>query len=311
VERSRTGFAAGLKEQMAATWGQGFDALRWAMLGDVAFRRAMNPGPPERIAEVSRDDLVSWHKATFRRCCALVIVAGSLDGARAGSAVDSLFAGLPEGDAVVKRAPEADFTPRRILLHRPDATASLLAFVGQRPPKRREGRAEDVALMDALNAAGGPLLETVRTRLRAAYRFSATYDEFGAANGFMLFWGEVDTGKLADAEIAIREAYVAFREKGPRDSFDARKARLTAEVTDAKRYPADASQITLRGALLGPGLPPLPAQQLAEMTRESLMARLQKFPPAEAFTVIAVSPDAEALPGACVITAPEQAVRCR
>ena len=311
VDRARSAFAAGLKEQMAGSWSQAFDALRWSMLGDGPFRRAMNPGPPERVREVTRDDLVSWHAATFRTCCALVVVAGSLDGERAGRAVDSLFSGLPQGAAVGNLAPRADFTPRRILLHRPEATASLLAFVGKTPQMHLEMSAEDFVLIDALNAPEGPLLEAVRTGLRAAYRFNAGYEDFGRANGFLLFLGEVEAAKLAAAETAIREAYAAFRAKGPSDPSGARKTKLMAELTEMMKYPADAAMIVLRGALLEQGLPPMPTQQLAETSPNSIMARLGQFPRAEEFTILAVSPDAQALPGACVITAPEQAVTCK
>ncbi|MCX7351402.1 MAG: hypothetical protein NTZ54_18430, partial [Alphaproteobacteria bacterium] len=54
-----------------------------------------------------------------------------------------------------------------------------------------------------------------------------------------------------------------------------------------------------------------PEAFLANVTDESVMKRLQgAFPKPAELTVMAVSPDANALPGACVITAPEQAVNC-
>lgn len=311
VDRARSTFAAGLKEQMDGSWGQAFDALRWSMLGDGSVRRAMNPGPSERVQEVTREDLVSWHAATFRTCCALVVVAGPLDGERAGRAVDSLFAGLPRGIAERKLTQRADFTPRRILLHRPEATASLLAFLGQKPPAHLDVMAEDHVILDALNALEGPLLEAARTRLRAAYRFNAGYDNFGRANRFLFFVGEVEATKLSAAETAIREAYAAFLSAGPSDSYDARKARLMTELTETMKYPSDAAMIALRGALLEQGLPPMPNQELADTSRDQMMARLGQFPRAEELMVIAVSPDAKALPGACVIGTPEQAVNCK
>ncbi len=51
---------------------------------------------------------------------------------------------------------------------------------------------------------------------------------------------------------------------------------------------------------------------LEKVTDATLWSRAAAaFPAADQLIVLAVSPDAAAFPGACVITAPEQAVSCR
>jgi hypothetical protein len=48
------------------------------------------------------------------------------------------------------------------------------------------------------------------------------------------------------------------------------------------------------------------------VTADSLKARLQSsFPQSDDFIVIAVSPDSNALPGACVVSKPSEVVGCR
>jgi hypothetical protein len=51
---------------------------------------------------------------------------------------------------------------------------------------------------------------------------------------------------------------------------------------------------------------------LDKVTGATIEARAASaFPKAETLIVLAVSPDASALPGACVITSPAEAVNCR
>jgi hypothetical protein len=55
-----------------------------------------------------------------------------------------------------------------------------------------------------------------------------------------------------------------------------------------------------------------PEEFVKAFTSDVLKARLaQAFPKPEDITIIAVSPNADSLPGACVITAPEQAANCK
>lgn len=311
VQRARAGFASRLQEELAGGWGRSFDVMRWALLRESPLRRALNAGPPERIAEVTRDDLLAWHKSAFFVKGAIVVVAGDITAEEAGRAVDALFAGLPEGTGITQSAPPVDVTPRRILLHDPSAAVSLLSFVGPKPTKRLDEMADDLVIHAGLNATDGPLFETVRTGLRAAYRFSSVYSDFIGTDGLLIFMGEVETAKLAAAETSLRNAYAAFTGADQFPFLDSLRAPLAAEMEDLMKYPADVSLIVLRQALIRQGLPRVPTREVARVTQDSLLHRLRQFPAANALTVIAISPDEDAIPGACVIRKPEEAVSCR
>jgi hypothetical protein len=60
-----------------------------------------------------------------------------------------------------------------------------------------------------------------------------------------------------------------------------------------------------------PGLALDLGSMLAKVTEETIATRAATaFPPADALIVIAISPDATALPDACVITTPAEAAAC-
>ena len=130
----------------------------------------------------------------------------------------------------------------------------------------------------------------------------------------MLFLtGEVQTGKLAEAEKAVREAYAAFRKNGVSGKPEAMKAPLLAGVRAALRSPLRLARSELQGALDGhaPGVSLKLVDAIKSLTGEQLLAHLHKaFPAEKDFIVVAVSPEKSALPGACIITRPQEAGRC-
>lgn len=315
LARIRGGFANRMAETRARPDSQGSEALRWAVFGDSPIRAALSLDVPGMIGAVTRDDVMAWHAQIFTRNQAIIVIAGALDEDAAGQAIDALLDGLPDAAPVSSPVISANFTPRRILLHLPDAQTSSLTFVGPLPPTAEGGELQDFILATALGGGENSVLFTaVRSDLRASYGFGAGLDGFSRTNRFLALRGQVETGKIAEAEAVVRDAYAGFREAGPEGALADLKAPFVANFQQSRTRPGSVSLSALMAVLDGSG--PQVALSLGDLLEKisegSLRQRLQQaFPQPDRFIVLAVSPDANALPGACVITKPEQAITCK
>ena len=313
--RIQQGFAANIAETYAQPASQGFDALRWAILGDTALRRSLSVDPPAMITTATREETLDWHRQTVTRASPKVVIAGEIGQDTAGKVVDALFSGLPDGTALSAPAPTADFAPTRILLHVPEAQTSTLIFIGSLPPTREGSEIEDILLATALGGDDQSVLfEAVRTGLRASYGFGAGLDGYTRDLRIVALSGEVETQKLAEAETVVLTAYSEFLNDPKMGDLAARKEPFKADVERTATLPGAASFSALMGVLDGydPNLVFSLSAHIDKVTDETVKARAAAaFPKAETLIILAVSPDAEALPGACVILSPADAVNCR
>lgn len=314
-DRIQQGFAANMAEVKSHPANRGYDALRWAILGDTPLRRALSVDPPEMITTATRAEVLDWHQHTVVRTGAKVVIAGKISQEDAGKAVDALLVDLPDGLAADAITPSADFTPRRILLHVPEAQTSTLVFMGSLPPTREGSEFEDVLLATALGGDDKSVLfDAVRTGLRASYGFGAGLDAYSRDLRVMVLSGEVETGKLAEAETIVSAAYSEFLTVPKMGDLTARKepfkvnGEKTATLPGAASFSALMALLDGQDANLALTLPSL----LDKVTDATVQARAASaFPKAETLIVLAVSPDGSALPGACVITSPAEAANCR
>ena len=313
-DRIQQGFAANMAEATSQPANRGYDALRWAILGDTPLRRALSVDPPDMITTATRAEVVEWHQQTVIRTGATVVIAGDINKDDAGKAVDALLSGLADGPLVAAATPTADFAPRRILLHVPEAPTSTLVFMGSLPPTRDGSEFEDVLLATALGGDDTSVLfDVVRTGLRASYGFGAGLDAYTRDLRVLVLSGEVETARLAEAEALVRTAYSEFISAPGMGDLTARKEPFRANGEETATLPGAASFSALMAILDGqdPSLALTLPALLDEVTEATVQARAASaFPKAETLIVLAVSPDAAALPGACVITAPVQASDC-
>jgi zinc protease len=313
LDRVKGGFAATIDELTAKPESAGYDALRWAILGDTPLRRSLSVDPPEQISAVTREDVQRWYRQTLLRNTAKIAIAGPVSAKEAGRAIDALFAGLPEGKAPEIVPPKPNFAPRRILLHIPDANVSSLNFAAPLPPTREGGDFEDIIAMMALGGDDqSALFDAVRTKLRASYGFIAGVAAYSSDVRFLLMSGQAETAKLGEAESVVRAAYADFRKSGPAGDLSERKTVFASGFESNKKNPAARALTALLAMLDGMDPATDPKAMLDKVTQASIQARLDKvYPPADGFVVLAVSPDANALPGACVIKTPAEAAGCR
>jgi predicted Zn-dependent peptidase len=292
-----------------------FETLGWAVLGDRTLRRALWPDAPRAVEVLTPDDVADWRRGTLIRTPREVVVAGDLDAAVAGELVDALLDGLPEPvGRSTAAAEESDFSPRRILIHAPGSATAHVAIVGPLPPTRMGGEMADLILMDALgDGMGSVLFKAIRTNLRAGYGFDAALAQYGRENRFMVLAGEVDPARLAAVVDAALRAYESFRAEGAIGDFASRRARVEAIFagieTDVGRVALAELQSALDGFPTGRALEF--AEEIASIDARAVEARLRaEYPASDAMLVVAITPDADALEGACVIAAPRQAADC-
>lgn len=312
LDRINDGITQGVREERAQPGAAGFEAVRWAVFGEHPLRNALSLYDLNPLDELTRDDITAWHDETFTRSPEAVAVAGDIDARSAGEALDALIAGLPEQGREVQRNVSPDYTPRRILLHMPQAEVSTLAFIAPLPPTREGGEVEDLLLTHALGGDDQSVLfDAVRTQLRASYSFGAGVNNYTREHRILFMFGEVDTNQMAEAEAVVREAYANFRQNGLKGELADHKAPLASRFTElADRVTVQANS-ALESAL--DEYPPGRSvkEELEAVTEASLNERFDTaFPSADGFIVIAVSPDADALPEACVIMTPREAAGC-
>lgn len=312
--RIKEGAAQDMAQAQAQPAQASFDAVRWAVFGEAPLRNALSMDDPETFETLTRDDIVAWHQETFTRNPEAIVIAGDIDADTASAAVDALLNDLPDTEVSPNWETPIDFTPKRILLHQPDAEVTNLAFLALVAPTREGGELEDLILTHALGGDDqSALFEAVRTNLRASYAFGAGISNYTRQHRLLFMTGEIEDAKLADAEIVVREAYAAFQDSKLSGALDDRKAPLQASFADLSEFVVDQARSELQSSLDGfpVGMSLQMLDELEAVSDNTVRERLKNdFPQIEDFIVIAVSSNANALPGACVIREPREAVSC-
>lgn len=314
-DRITDGLADTIAEAGTQPANASFDAARWAVFGDVPLRAALSLDDAAIFASLTVADIAAWHDETIDNTPDVVVVTGGIDAATAGAALDDLLAGLPMRAPVAAPAVAVNYGGQPILLHMPNAAVTTLALIGPLPPTRLGDEMEDLILLHALGGDDQSVLSTtVRDDLRASYAFGAGFDNFTREHRLLYMFGEVGPDQLAAVETSVRRAYADFITAGAPDQIDARKAVFAPGFADLTDFISDLARSELQSQLDGyaAGRALSLSAELDAVTAASLAQRLaQAYAPLTGLVTVAVSPDAAALPDACVITAPAQAVRCR
>lgn len=328
LERIKQGFIVNQTQFQTQTANQMWAAARQAVLGQRALNAFLSLPDLSAIEAVGIEDLHDWHTATLTQDVAAIVVTGAIDRADAGKAVDDLLGHLPDASAQAQVQGQsqgqrpgqadsvgvADFAPRTILLHLPQAEKTTLALLGPLPPTAKGGDLADLLAVHLFGRPGdGPLFQAIRTDLRASYGFQAGFTNYDRATRFMFITGEVEAAKLAQAVDVIRTTYDSYRTTSDFDGFEDVRKNLSEGTAKNVLYVDVAARTMLELALdeRDPSVAPNLGALFAEVSTTDVAARLATaFPAADRLIVLAASPDADVLPGACVITDIAQASDC-
>lgn len=315
LEREKANFANGIETHSTTAEQKMWSAARTAIFGDQALNRTLNLSDPAVVMAVTREEVQDWHKSVITKVGATVVVTGAISSEDAGKAVDRLFAGLPEGAPMMIQNASANFEPVNILLHDPDAAQTIIGFVGQLPSDQKGLFYEDHLAMGFFSRAGkSDLFDALRTDLRASYQMYAGVEHFDNDNRFLFIGGGVEASKLSAAKIVVQTAYEAYRTEPNLEGFDNHRRALADYVAEDIDYIDGAAEAILQVELVGQDstLVPQADNVVVNTTAAEVAARMASvFPHSDDLIVVAISPDANALPGACVITEFVQAKDCR
>lgn len=314
VERIKQGVLANQKQAQAQTENQMWAVARQAILGEGPLNDFLSLPNLTDIEAVSVDDLRRWHQETIVQGGVTIAVTGAINQQDAGEAVDQMLSALPDASGSVTASTRPNFEPKTILLHVPDAEKTTLGFIGQLPPTSEGGDLTDLLTLQLFSQPGsGPLFDAVRTELRASYGFQAGYTNFDRATRIMLIAGEVETSKLSQAIDLIRDTYASYKSSPNLDGFDDLRRAIADGTRQNILYVDIAARTMLELALdaRDPSDTPRLGDLVTAITTDEVQRRLASvFPSGDALIVIAASPDADALPGACVITEVSQVAQC-
>lgn len=303
VERIKQKLAA--NQEAAATQPaiQGWTAVRRAVLGNIPLEHFLTLDDLDAIKAVSTDDLREWHQASFVQSGVTTVVTGAISREDAGKVVDRILAPLPKGQPVTAPEITADFAPKTILLHVPQAETTTLGFLGRLPDTTDGQDIQDLIALNLFARPGaGPLFDAVRTDLRASYGVNAGYANYDRKTRILFITGEVETEKLADARDVVRAAYDAFRTEPTMDGFTELRDSISSSTQDNVQYVNVVANAMLQLALDGQDVSIAPAvgTRIGDITADDIRTRLSSaFPPANQLITIAISPDAEALQKLC------------
>lgn len=285
-----------------------------AILGESSLNDFLSLSNVDSIENVSIDNLRRWHSETIVRDGVTIAVTGAINRKDAGKAVDQLLSGLPKGKARTVPDTQSDFASRTILLHLPEAEKTTLGLLGPLPPASKDGDLTDLLALNFFSRSDNwPLFDSISTDLRANYAFQAGFTNYDQATRIMFIAGEVETSKLAQSSDVMRVAYEAYRSSPDLTSLNELRQRIADEVAQNILHVDMAARTILQLVLDGrdPGDVPRLNELLAAITAKDVEERLASvFPQGSNLIVVAVSPDANALPGACVITEIEQVQQC-
>ena len=296
--------------------GIGWNLSREILMPDHRYKNFWSIRPALNIDATTLETIKNWQSTAFRSDDITVVVTGSSDFARIGAAIDRALEGLPKGKSVpVTRLPELVVPAKIIIFHAPQAAKSMILTFGKVPPASAN---QDLPLNISLGVLGygqqSRLFKAVRTGLRAAYGFGSGYINYTRNQRLFRMSGEVETTKLQEALVSVRNAYDAFRVDGiGLIEFPLARRIYRQRIEALLNEPSDASHLLMEGRLNGAPDDNLTTmlERIENLERSKVNDFIKKtFLPFDQLLTIVVTPDADAVKGDCVITAYEQWRTC-
>lgn len=315
LEREKTRIAEANDGSNASPDQKMWATVRHALLGDQPLVQSLSLTDPATVMSVSEAEVRQWHQQVLTKTGVTVSVAGAISEKEAGKAIDLLLKDLPSRPSVNLRYGEVNTTPATILLHDPDAQQTTIGFLGKVPSKPETIIFEDVLAMGFFARQGqSPLFDALRTELRASYQSYAGASAYDRRNHVIYIGAGVDVAKLEQARDVIAAAYDDYRENPDLTEFAGFRFAVASHIGDNFSYVDGAARGLTEARLDGADVSLVSdGFQAVESTLASAVAErmLADYPSSDEMIVVAVSPDREALPGACVISRPKDAVNCR
>lgn len=289
--------------------GRAWALARAIMLEDHPFSRFWSAAPTEDVGAVDATAVADWHRNAFATVDMTITAAGPDAPEAVARAIDSALAGLPDAAESGPLAFDGpDVKPGTIVLHDPESPKSVIMAFGALPPAAAQ---DDVVLGTATAVLGlgkqSRLFTAIRSQLRAAYRFGAGIEALTREHRMLRMGGEVETALLPQALETMRDTYETFRRDGVGEAeFAAARDARRQRIEDRLEKPGGAASLLMRNRLSGQPVEDFErlAARLDDIDNDAVNATISTtYPRYEDLLTLIVTPDADAVEGACVITA--------
>lgn len=316
LEREKRNLIRDTRIRNATATGLAWRLAREITLDDHPYKRFWTAAPAQGIRDVSAPQLGVWHQDAFGTDDLTITAAGAAAPAKVALAIDRALAGLPTSagtDPLAFAGPT--IRPGTIVLHDPDSPKSLIMALADLPVTAAGDDAE-YSIATAVLGLGkqSRLFKAIRSQLRAAYGFGAGIETMTRDHRLVRMGGEVDTALLPQALDAMRRSYEAFRVNGiSQEEFPVARNAYLQRIEQGLKRPAGVATMLMENRLNARSAAEFEniAAQIAALERTAVNATIAAaYPPYDEMLTIVVTPDADTIPDACVITAIDDWRRC-
>jgi len=296
--------------------GLAWNLFRDISLGDHPYKRFWSLQPLEGIESIELDDVKDWHANAFSSKALTITVAGNAEISAINKSIDTVLTGVPDTERSQMRAFDGpDIKNQTVVLHNPEVEKSIILIIGKLPTHSVE---QDIPLQLGIGVLGwgkqSRLFTAVRTDLRAAYGFGANTWDMTRQHRVLHLSGEVETGKVQAVLDTVRTSYEKFRNNGINlIEFPIARKFYVQRINEELDKPSSVAYMMMDAELNGFDSSYLPA--LVENIKSQKRSDVNKvikaeFPEFDNMLKIIVTPDADAVSDACVITSLEQWTEC-
>lgn len=316
LEREKRNLIRDTRIRNATATGLAWSLAREITLDDHPYKRFWTAAPADGVRDISAPQLSVWHQDAFGTADLVITAAGAADPAGVASAIDLALAGLPAtAGAHPLEFAGPTIRPGTIVLHDPDSPKSLIMALGELPGT---AGGDDAVYRIATAVLGlgkqSRLFKAIRSQLRAAYGFGAGIETMTRNHRLIRMGGEVDTALLPQALEAMRQSYEAFRLNGiSQEEFPVARASYLQRIEQGLRRPAGVATMLMENRLNARSAEEFEqlSAHIGSLERMAVNDTIRAaYPPYEQLLKIVVTPDADAIPDACVITAIDDWQQC-
>ncbi|MBX2886905.1 MAG: insulinase family protein [Granulosicoccus sp.] len=298
----------GAKDRETIVAGLAWNLAREMSLGDHPYKRFWSLRPVDEISAISLDNVRAWHQQAFSTEGMSVTAAGNATAKKVGAEIDRVLLGMKAKPTGTQRDfPKPQLPAKTIVLHQPDAPKSVILIMGNLPP---HSAGNDLAVQLGVGVLGhgkqSRLFKTVRSGLRAAYGFGAGQFNMTRDHKLLHMSGEVETAKLQAALNETRSAYEKLRTGGVGVvEFPIAKRFYKQQLVEEFSKPESVAYLMMEYERNGLDINQVPGLLAAVggLSRAEVNRVIREaFPVFDSLLKIVVTPDANAIEEACVIT---------
>lgn len=315
-DREKKKLVDNAKNRKNHVYGIGWNLARTIMFSDHPYQQFWSLSPEQSVDDTGLQNVKEWHGTNFGTDGIKITVAGSAKPEDVGVSIDKALAGLPTGNNVdLLDFPAPAIPSRTIVFHKPDLPKSLMLIYGAIPSV---ANGDEISYNLATGVLGygkqSRLFKAVRSGLRAAYGFRASMTRFTREHSVLTMSGEVETALLQEALDEVGATYREFKTSGVGYvEFPFAKRFYRQRIEKEMKKPSSVAYMMMENWANS-----RPAEEfdnlqnnIGDVGRSDLNKLItDTYPDFDKMLKIIVTPDANVVKNACVITAIEQWRTC-